>query len=435
MKVSVIMPSLNVAPYIEKCIKSVINQSLQDIEIICVDAGSTDGTLEILENYSNKDKRIKLVHSPVKSYGYQVNLGICMARGDYIGIVETDDFVDSNMYEVLYGLAIEHQLDYAKGMFDMFVSIDSNNEVRWRHQSFGNHTELINRIVGPSDIAYIYANDTSVWSGIYRKSFLEENSISFNESAGAAYQDIGFMQQVVGCAKKACYTSQSLYRYRVDREEASTLSPKVLMYAKAEFERLLQQKELYNKIKNKAGFFSRMLGCFLGELKKVLPAVKYDINSEYVKEAYDWFKKQLKDHYTLSIDERNKEEYKHFLEDETKYIYEERRKFEAKEKKRNEICDAIGTRSVVIFGAGLLGKYALKFLLARNFRIVAFCDNCTEKQTDITEKLPVLDLSKCKKMYKQAVYVVANKNNSREIYLQLINDGIDDSHIVIYPCD
>lgn len=202
MKVSVIMPSLNVAPYIEKCIKSVINQSLQDIEIICVDAGSTDGTLEILENYSNKDKRIKLVHSPVKSYGYQVNLGICMARGDYIGIVETDDFVDSNMYEVLYGLAIENQLDYAKGMFDMFVSIDSNNEVRWRHQSFGNHTELINRIVEPSDIAYIYANDTSVWSGIYRKSFLEENNISFNESAGAAYQDIGFMQQVVGCAKK-----------------------------------------------------------------------------------------------------------------------------------------------------------------------------------------------------------------------------------------
>lgn len=52
---------------------------------------------------------------------------------------------------------------------------------------------------------------------------------------------------------------------------------------------------------------------------------------------------------------------------------------------------------MVIFGAGLLGKYALKFLLARNFRIVAFCDNCTEKQTDITEKLPVLDLSKCKK--------------------------------------
>ena len=164
-------------------------------------------------------------------------------------------------------------------------------------------------------------------------------------------------------------------------------------------------------------------------------SVNYDINSEYVKEAYVWFKKQLKDHYTLSIDERNNEEYKHFLEDETKYICEEKRKLEAKEKKRNEICDAIGTRSVVIFGAGLLGKYALKFLLARNFRIVAFCDNCTEKQTDITEKLPVLDLSKCKKMYNEAVYVVANKNNSREIYLQLINDGIDDNHIVIYPCD
>ena len=97
-----------------------------------------------------------------------------------------------------------------------------------------------------------------------------------------------------------------------------------------------------------------MLGCFLGELKKVLPAVKYDINSEYVKEAYDWFKKQLKDHYTLSIDERNKEEYKHFLEDETKYIYEERRKFEVREKKRNEICDAIGTR----FGGYIWSRFA-----------------------------------------------------------------------------
>lgn len=72
---------------------------------------------------------------------------------------------------------------------------------------------------------------------------------------------------------------------------------------------------------------------FLGELKKVLPAVNYDINSEYVKEAYVWFKKQLKDHYTLSIDERNNEEYKHFLEDETKYICEEKRKLEAKEKR------------------------------------------------------------------------------------------------------
>ena len=75
MKITVIMPSLNVAPYIEKCIQSVVNQTLQDIEILCIDAGSTDGTLEILEQFKREDSRIRIIHSDKKSYGYQVNNG------------------------------------------------------------------------------------------------------------------------------------------------------------------------------------------------------------------------------------------------------------------------------------------------------------------------------------------------------------------------
>lgn len=66
MKITVIMPSLNVAPYIEKCIQSVVNQTLQDIEILCIDAGSTDGTLEILEQFKREDSRIRIIHSDKK---------------------------------------------------------------------------------------------------------------------------------------------------------------------------------------------------------------------------------------------------------------------------------------------------------------------------------------------------------------------------------
>ena len=80
-KVSIIMPSLNVAPYITECMESVIHQTLQDLEILCVDAGSTDGTWEILEEYSKRDGRIRLIRSPQKSYGYQMNLGIREAVG------------------------------------------------------------------------------------------------------------------------------------------------------------------------------------------------------------------------------------------------------------------------------------------------------------------------------------------------------------------
>lgn len=99
-KISVILPSLNVESYIKQCINSVINQTLDDIEIICVDAGSTDGTLEILGDYVNKDSRVKLIHSNKKSYGYQMNLGIKEANGEYIAIVETDDFIKNTMLKI-----------------------------------------------------------------------------------------------------------------------------------------------------------------------------------------------------------------------------------------------------------------------------------------------------------------------------------------------
>lgn len=78
------MPSLNVASYIQECILSVINQSLSNIEILCIDAGSTDGTLEILREYQKSDSRVNVFVSDVKSYGAQVNLGIKIAkRGIY----------------------------------------------------------------------------------------------------------------------------------------------------------------------------------------------------------------------------------------------------------------------------------------------------------------------------------------------------------------
>ena len=88
-KLSIIMPSLNVHLYIKDCLESVIHQTLHDLEILCIDAGSTDGTWEILEKYAGKDNRIRLIRSPQKSYGYQMNLGIRESTGEYIGIVET----------------------------------------------------------------------------------------------------------------------------------------------------------------------------------------------------------------------------------------------------------------------------------------------------------------------------------------------------------
>ena len=116
--VSIIMPSLNVAKYIDECLQSAIKQTLKDIEIICIDAGSTDGTREIINKYILTDKRLRVIDSDVKSYGYQVNLGIHEAKGEYIGILETDDYVDSEMYERLYDAAKKSNADYVRADYD-----------------------------------------------------------------------------------------------------------------------------------------------------------------------------------------------------------------------------------------------------------------------------------------------------------------------------
>ena len=114
-KITIIMPSLNVRNYIRPCIESVLNQTLEDIDILSIDAGSTDGTLEILEEYAAADDRLQVIHADKKSYGYQVNLGIESANSEYIGIVETDDIIASNMYERLYQTAAVQNLEYVKG--------------------------------------------------------------------------------------------------------------------------------------------------------------------------------------------------------------------------------------------------------------------------------------------------------------------------------
>lgn len=116
-KVTVVIPCLNSIDYLCTCVDSVINQTLSNIEIICVDAGSTDGTLETLQEYVAIDHRLHIIHSPKKSYGYQMNLGFQAARGEYIGIVESDDYVEPVMFEKLYNLAKSNHLDLAKSGF------------------------------------------------------------------------------------------------------------------------------------------------------------------------------------------------------------------------------------------------------------------------------------------------------------------------------
>ena len=130
IKVSVILPSLNVANYIRECIESTLKQTLREIEIICVDAGSEDGTRQILQEYVQKDNRVLVIDSNIKSYGAQVNMGIQAAKGEYVAILETDDYVLNDMYEKLYDAARKYKLEYVMADYiSFFDDIDGRRKI------------------------------------------------------------------------------------------------------------------------------------------------------------------------------------------------------------------------------------------------------------------------------------------------------------------
>lgn len=218
-KVSVIMPSLNVAPYIRECMESVVNQTLTDIEIICVDAGSTDGTREVLEEYAAKDPRIRLIHSDKKSYGYQMNLGIDAAKGEYIGIVETDDYVSPEMYETLYSMAVAKAFpDVGKaGYFSLFED-GKQRELKEKFIITANTGDVFSAC----DHYEILGAHPSIWSCIYKRSFLEERAIRFMPAPGAGWVDNPFLFRTLCEAERICWVNEPLYYYREARPGSST---------------------------------------------------------------------------------------------------------------------------------------------------------------------------------------------------------------------
>jgi len=220
-KVSIIMPSLNVCEYIRDCLESVINQTLKDIEIICVDAGSTDGTLSIIDEYVVRGEgQIKLIVSEKKSYGYQMNLGMDAATGKYMGIVETDDFVLPDMFEQLYNLAEKYNVDFIKADHYQFIT-NPDGSIKKTHLKTCTKDEMYNKVFKPCDHPDVFSYYITTWDGIYSIDFLRRFNIRYNESQGASYQDNGFWFQTLCHAERVYLFNKPFYMYRNDNPNAS----------------------------------------------------------------------------------------------------------------------------------------------------------------------------------------------------------------------
>lgn len=421
IKVSIVVPSYNVRPYIKQCLKSVVGQTLKEIEIICVDAGSMDGTVEEIEKFAAIDERIRFVHSDIKSYGYQVNLGLSLARGEYAAITESDDYVAEEMYEVLYDLGRSTGAEIVKGDYLRVIGKEDNErKVTMSLLDEQDYYNMILELPKSEGIVkeIIYDHDCNIWSGIYETEFLKRNKILCNETPGAAFQDIGFVLQTLNVAQSIYYVDIPLYQYRYMREGASTLKPEVLQFVYQEVKFLLGKES----VKNSSNFpliMRRLSHIFLHEFGRMYRHYDFHValEKDYLK-IRDLFKSYDADEWDFFMLMNYPETYGIFVS----------RIAQRQEQWEERIANKLVGREVVIAGYGKRGRHLEKICKNLGISVIARCDNGHIQG--------VLSMEKCCQMYPRAYYVIASKFYAFSIQKYLRKLGIEQGQMeIFYPLD
>jgi glycosyltransferase involved in cell wall biosynthesis len=249
-KVSVVIPVYNAERYLREALESVLAQTLGDIEVICVDDGSTDGSPQILAGFAARDPRVRVLTKPNAGYGAAMNDGIDAARGEYIGVVEADDYIDKTMYERLYTEAVAHDADVCK--CDLYATTGSGDDriAKWLEIAPGSC--FYGKVFDGTKGETLYYVVMMTWEGIYRRSFLEENHIRHNETPGASFQDNGFWFVVNALARRYYLINEAHYYYRLDNGGSSIRSAASAMRLPREYHLIrkeLERRGLWERLK------------------------------------------------------------------------------------------------------------------------------------------------------------------------------------------
>ena len=288
--VSVIMPIYNAEKYLRQSLGCVVNQSLKNIEILCINDGSKDNSLEIIKDFQKKDCRIKLIDQPNGGYGVAMNHGLQAAHGKYIGILEPDDFAELDMFERLYHVAEEYDCDVVKSNY-------------YEYQQNRNQNTLFEVLDGLpyNQITSAYENEKiihmrpCIWSGIYRRKMLMDNFIVFNETPGASYQDTAFAFKVWVTAQKVVFIQDAFLHYRIDNENSSVNSSGKIFSICDEFQAM---QAFLNTDVHKRNKFSKILqvlklDSYVWNLNRIADKYKMIFRDqmalEFIKAEYEGF--------------------------------------------------------------------------------------------------------------------------------------------------
>lgn len=239
-KVSVIIPVYNAERTLPICLNSILNQTLRNIEIICVDDGSKDKSLKILNEYASKDKRITIIHHENCGIACTINTGLTLVKGQYISIVDADDWIELDTYETVYKTAEDNDVDIVH--FAHF----RKREVRGPKE---------NKILHGIDAAWSqidFSSDPYYWSRLYKKSLIIDNKILYDTSEKIAADGL-FNLDVIPYVKSIFELNKPLYHH-IPTSSGIMRSNSTWEGGQMYLDNLLRHWEM---IKNKTHIFTR----------------------------------------------------------------------------------------------------------------------------------------------------------------------------------
>jgi len=430
MCVSIIIPIHNSEKYLKECIESALNQSFYEIELLCIDGGSTDDSFKIIDEMRKKDNRIKYIFDTNTSYGHKINVGVRSAKGKYIAILESDDMMGLTMIESLYNTAEESGADVVDADFYELFSYQGRK-----------YRNMVKKYVAPETYnCLITCKDgnpqeefKAIWTALYRKDFLVDCNIWLNESEGASYQDSSFVFLVNFLADTFYHLDIPLYQYRIDNGESSVKDDRKIFEIIKEYE-FLKNNLIQRQIKDKEAwksYYKSKYDSFYWNYRRLSQNSRAIFLEKYLQELKQDSKDGLINremfsggmyNYTFRI-----------IDDSESFVNEvaERDKKPSLIKLLEDLA-RMADRRLVVFGAGIWGTKVISILVQSSYNLCAVCDNSKVLQGAVKCGYNIISVKEAVSLFPDAVYLIVNRKYGKDMKKQLLKENIQEENVMIF---
>lgn len=430
--VTIVVTVHNAEKFLVECIDSVCNQTYSNIEIICVDGGSKDASPHILEEYAKKDDRIRIINDPNTSYGHKLNVGFAEARGEYVGILESDDAFKKNMVELLYATAKEYDADVVSGNIWCHFCI-GGKRVGYEVKKYANYgAECYNRLI-LAENELMPCCHGGIYTALYKQSYLMEKAIKLNETPGASFQDQGFSFLAETLAGRMYNIDVPVYEYRIDNPGSSVYDEKKIVenswdmdFIESELnKRQISNEDIWERFwRLKYGIYLGKMRTFSDNAREIFGPIFWSSLDKDVKNGL--LERSL-------FNKKDTEVLENYWKDKNYFVNVPRMSKKTFPDKYADLRERIaGKDDFIVFGAFYEGVYLAQVLKAEGKNVYCFCDNSKSLRGTNIRGIEVLSVEESYKEYNQSTYVIVSKRHADAMYEQLKGLGVEDENILMF---